>query len=183
MYTGKTCYCRQVSLYPWSTFEAVQPGPQTATILFISHFWELLLLSQSARYTLCRTSERSKHFPVGICVKRCRSCENEKKRGLKCLMKEDWLKTVIPTWLNTNDWNQGLHLKNKGMVHAQTYLKISPLCMLVQVAVCYYDSRSISTPCQALVILHELVSFIDSKELKQPHAHKKWELLLWKPAA
>lgn len=37
--------------------------------------------------------------------------------------------------------------------------------MLVQVAVCYDDSRSVSTPCQALVILHELVSFIDSKEL------------------
>lgn len=43
---------------------------QTATILFISHFCVVLLLSHSEMKTLCKTSERSKHFPVGMCVKR-----------------------------------------------------------------------------------------------------------------
>lgn len=47
------------------------------------------------------------------------------------------------------------------------YLKISPLRVLVQVAVCYDDGSSIYPLCQALVVLHELVCFINSEELEK----------------
>ena len=39
-------------------------GYHTATMLFISHFWVVLLLSHSAMKSLWRRSERSKHLPV-----------------------------------------------------------------------------------------------------------------------
>lgn len=36
----------------------------TATMLFISHFWVVLLVSQSDTNTLWSRSERSRHFPI-----------------------------------------------------------------------------------------------------------------------
>lgn len=50
-------------------------------MLFISHFWVVLLESQPEMKTWCRTSDRSKHFPEGMWVNLCRFWKTRGGKG------------------------------------------------------------------------------------------------------